>query len=146
MQTVISIDAPCYIAEETLIPTQHCVPESKACENFSCKFLVDKKAIEKMYLARDILLENIDTLMSIKDLSRKVAINECYLKKGFKEIFGITIYNFYLSKKMEHAKYLLCEKGMSVTEVAAKMGYSSISHFSTAFKKHTGLKPCELLR
>jgi len=25
------------------------------------------------------------------------------------------------------------------------LGYSSISHFSTAFKKHTGIKPCELL-
>jgi len=34
---------------------------------------------------------------------------------------------------------------MSVTEVALFLGYSSISHFSTAFKKHTGLKPCELL-
>jgi len=46
---------------------------------------------------------------------------------------------------MEHAKYLLYEKGLSVTDVSAILGYSSISHFSTAFKKHTGLKPCELL-
>jgi AraC-like DNA-binding protein len=46
---------------------------------------------------------------------------------------------------MEHAKYLLYEKGLSVTDVSALLGYSYISHFSTAFKKHTGLKPCELL-
>jgi AraC-like DNA-binding protein len=46
---------------------------------------------------------------------------------------------------MEHAKYLLYEKGLSVTDVSLMLGYSSISHFSTAFKKHTGLKPCELL-
>jgi AraC-like DNA-binding protein len=46
---------------------------------------------------------------------------------------------------MEHAKYLLSEKGLSVTEASMMLGYSSISHFSTAFKKHTGLKPCELI-
>jgi AraC family transcriptional regulator len=78
-------------------------------------------------------------------LSRKVAINECYLKKGFKEMFGTTIFDFYQGQRMEHAKYLLYEKGLSVTEVSVMLGYSSISHFSTAFKKHTGLKPCELL-
>jgi AraC family transcriptional regulator len=46
---------------------------------------------------------------------------------------------------MEHAKFLLYEKGQTVTEVSVSLGYSSISHFSTAFKRHTGLKPCELL-
>lgn len=44
---------------------------------------------------------------------------------------------------MEHAKYLLYEKSLSVTDVSALLGYSSISHFSAAFKKHTGLKPCK---
>jgi AraC-like DNA-binding protein len=46
---------------------------------------------------------------------------------------------------MEHAKFLLYEKGQSVSEVSVSLGYSSISHFSSAFKKHTGIKPCELL-
>ena len=83
--------------------------------------------------------------ITIKELSRKVAINECYLKKGFKEMFGTTIFDFYQSQRMEHAKYLLYEKGLSVTEVSMLLGYSSISHFSTPFKKHTRLKPCQLL-
>ena len=52
---------------------------------------------------------------------------------------------YYQSQRMEHARYLLYEKGLSVTDVSMMLGYSSISHFSTAFKKHTGLKPCELL-
>ena len=60
-------------------------------------------------------------------------------------MFGTTIFEFYQSQRMEHAKYLLYEQGQSVTEVSMMLGYSSISHFSTAFKKHTGLKPCELL-
>ena len=112
---------------------------------FTCKFLENEADREKIIKAREILLQHIGEPITIKALSRKVAINECYLKKGFKEIFGTTIFDFYQGQRMEHAKYLLYDKGLSVTEVSLALGYSSISHFSTAFKKHTGIKPCELL-
>lgn len=114
-------------------------------EAFTCKFLANAEDREKITKAREVLLQHIGEPLTIKELSRKVAINECYLKKGFKELFGTTIFDFYQSQRMEHAKYLLYEKGLSVTEVSLLLGYSSISHFSTAFKKHTGIKPCELL-
>jgi AraC family transcriptional regulator len=114
-------------------------------EVFTCKFLANVDDREKIIKAREVLLQHIGEPLTIKELSRKVAINECYLKKGFKELFGTTIFDFYQSQRMEHAKYLLYDKGLSVTEVSSLLGYSSISHFSTAFKKHTGIKPCELL-
>ncbi len=114
-------------------------------DSFSCKFLANEADREKISLAREILLQHIGEPLTIKELSRKAAINECYLKKGFKEMYGTTIFDFFQSQRMEHAKYLLYEKGLTVTDVSALLGYSSISHFSTAFKKHTGLKPCELL-
>ena len=114
-------------------------------EVFTCKFLANEADRDKITKAREVLLQHIGEPLTIKELSRKVAINECYLKKGFKEMFGTTIFDFYQSQRMEHAKYLLYEKGLSVTEVSMLLGYSSISHFSTAFKKHTGIKPCELL-
>lgn len=114
-------------------------------EVLSCKFLSNESDRDKITKAREILLQHIGEPITIKELARKVATNECYLKKGFKEMFGTTIFDFYQSQRMEHAKYLLYEKGLSVTDVSAMLGYSSISHFSTAFKKHTGLKPCELL-
>ena len=114
-------------------------------DTFTCKFLANEADREKISLARDVLLQHIGEPLTIKELSRKAAINECYLKKGFKEMYGTTIFDFFQSQRMEHAKYLLYEKGFTVTEVSASLGYSSISHFSTAFKKHTGIKPCELL-
>jgi AraC family transcriptional regulator len=119
--------------------------DDKEPEILTCKFLNNGADREKVAKAREILLQHIGEPITIKQLSRKVAMNECYLKKGFKEMFGTTIFEFYQSQRMEHAKYLLYEKGVSVTEVSSQLGYSSISHFSTAFKKHTGLKPCELL-
>lgn len=129
---------------ELLLYSLECLADEKE-EAFSCKFLANDLDREKILKAREVLLQHIGDPITIKELSRKVAINECYLKKGFKEIFGTTIFDFYQQQRMEHAKYLLYEKGLSVTDVSAILGYSSISHFSTAFKKHTGLKPCELL-
>lgn len=128
-----------------LLYSMDCMLGEKDENTFVCKFLANEADREKIIKAREILLQHIGEPITIKALSRKVAINECYLKKGFKEIFGTTIFDFYQGQRMEHAKYLLYEKGLSVTEVSMLLGYSSISHFSTAFKKHTGIKPCELL-
>lgn len=130
---------------ELLLYSVECLIEEKE-EGFACKFLENENGRDSIYKAREVLLEHIGNPITIKELSRKVAINECYLKKGFKEIFGTTIFDFYQQQRMEHAKYLLYEKNLSVTDVSDVLGYSSISHFSAAFKKHTGLKPCELLK
>jgi len=137
-----------YINAQTqmlLLYSLDCMLGEKEIDVINCKFLANEADREKITKAREILIQHIGEPITIKELSRKVAINECYLKKGFKEMFGTTIFDFYQSQRMEHAKYLLYEKGLSVTEVSLMLGYSSISHFSTAFKKHTGLKPCELL-
>ena len=128
-----------------LLYSLDCMLGEKEIDVVNCKFLANELDREKIVKAREVLIQHIGEPITIKELSRKVAINECYLKKGFKEMFGSTIFDFYQSQRMEHAKYLLYEKGLSVTEVSMLLGYSSISHFSTAFKKHTGLKPCELL-
>lgn len=128
-----------------LLYSMDCMLADKTNVNFGCKFLANEADRAKIIMAREVLLQHISEPITIKLLSKKVGINECYLKKGFKEIFGTTIFEFYQSQRMEHAKYLLYEKGLSVTDVSAILGYSSISHFSTAFKKQTGIKPCELL-
>jgi AraC-like DNA-binding protein len=137
-----------YINAQTqmlLLYSLDCMIGEKEIDVVNCKFLANEADREKIIRSREILIQHIGEPITIKELSRKVAINECYLKKGFKELFGTTIFDFYQSQRMEHARYLLYEKGLSVTDVSMMLGYSSISHFSTAFKKHTGLKPCELL-
>lgn len=115
-----------------------------ACPVPACRFLAYDAEREKIFKARAVLDAEFDEGISVKTLARRVAMNECYLKKGFKTLVGKSVHEYILWRRTEAAQELLRE-GRSVTEVAALLGYSSISHFSTAFKKATGMKPCELL-
>jgi AraC-like DNA-binding protein len=115
------------------------------CQVPACRFLAFESEREKIYDARNIIEQYLDQPLTIRELSRKVAMNECYLKKGFKALIGKTIHEYQQEIRIEKAKELLKQQGRSVTEVASALGFSSISHFSTAFKRVTGMKPCELL-
>lgn len=115
------------------------------CQVPACRFLAYESERQKIKEACLILEQQIDQPLTIKELSRRVAINECYLKKGFKALTGKTIHEYQQELRITKAKELLQQQGRSVTEVANTLGYSSISHFSTAFKRVTGMKPCELL-
>jgi len=115
------------------------------CSLPACGFLENVQEREKILDAKKILDSNQDKNVTIRELSRMVAINECYLKKGFKAVTGKTIHDYQQEMRIDKAKQMLGAEGATVTEVADKLGYSSISHFSTAFKRVTGMKPCELL-
>jgi hypothetical protein len=68
-----------YINAQTqmlLLYSLECMLGDKELEGFSCKFLANEADREKIVRAREILLENIGDPVTIKELSRKVAINE----------------------------------------------------------------------
>ncbi len=112
----------------------------------ACRFLAIDAEREKILAARDLLLAGTERPLTIKELARKVAMNECYLKKGFKALTGKTVHEFQHERRMARAVELLRSGGSTVSDVAIELGFLSISHFSTAFKKATGMKACELLR
>jgi len=118
----------------------------EACQVPACRFLAYESEREKIQEARLIIEQSVDQPHTIRELSRKVAMNECYLKKGFKTIVGKTIHEYQQELRVAKARELLQQQGCTVTDVANILGYSSISHFSTAFKRITGMKPCELLK
>ncbi|MBI3232738.1 MAG: helix-turn-helix transcriptional regulator [Bacteroidetes bacterium] len=70
----------------------------------SCKFLLNPVEKEKIYKAKAIILSRLNNPMTIPELSMEVCINQCYLKKGFKEIFGTTIYDFVQEQRMINLK------------------------------------------
>ncbi len=112
----------------------------------ACSFLSNGTERDKVMHARKIIMDQLERPSTIRELSREVGMNECYLKKGFKAMFGKTIHEYQQYQRIEKSKTLLLQGDLSINEVAYRMGYGSASHFSTSFKKVAGMKPCELLR
>ncbi|MBI4979186.1 MAG: helix-turn-helix transcriptional regulator [Spirochaetes bacterium] len=63
------------------------------------------------------------------------------IRRIFKRETGLSLKQYHLSKKIEHACNLLAAKRMPVTDVAYHLGFASPAHFATAFRKFTGTSP-----
>eukprot|EP01035_Chromulina_nebulosa_P028288 gene28288-37334_t len=96
---------------------------------------------ERIIFARDYLLKNIEVPPSLAELSHIAGINEFKLKKGFRETFNQSVFQYLSNHRLETAKIHLLEGSKSPTELAFELGYSSLQHFSTAFKKKFGMPP-----
>ena len=87
------------------------------------------------------LIEEGYSLLNDYYLSEKLDHNYTYLANLFSEVQGTTIEHFIISHKTERIKELIIYGELNITEIAWKMGYSSVAHLSTQFKKVTGLSP-----
>lgn len=100
--------------------------------------------LEKMAQAREILIQHDGERLSLRTLAHMVGTNEFNLKRNFKAAYGNTVYRYLNEYKMEQAKEMLIDKGMTIAQVAAKMGYKHATHFTNAFKKYFGYLPNKL--
>jgi AraC-like DNA-binding protein len=100
---------------------------------------------EKMIMVEKILEQHFEKdLPSIEMIAKGAALSESTLKRHFKLMFGKSIYEYYLEKKMEYAKRLLLEKPLTVKEVAYRLGYEKTSNFIHMFKKFHSYSPGHL--
>jgi len=99
-----------------------------------------------LHKAKDILLSDLSNPPSLKELSHKVATNEFKLKKGFKKLFGNTVYGLLQEHRLQEAKLLLERNDINVSEACEMVGYTSLAHFSKIFKERFGVLASEIMR
>lgn len=109
----------------------------------TCTVLSKPTDIEKMQLAKSYIIDNLSMNITIPIIAKAVGTNQCYLKKGFKEVFNQTIFKFIQENRMIKAKYLLENTAQNITEIAFNVGYASLSSFSQAYKNYFGITPLE---
>jgi len=106
----------------------------------------DLHEMGRIHLARDILCRDLESPPKLIDLVRAVGLSHCRLNKGFREVYGSTVFGYLRQARLLKAKRLLENDGMNVTEAALSVGYSSISSFSNAFLEYFGVRPMACLR
>lgn len=92
-------------------------------------------------LAAKIIEEHMESPPSLIELSRQVGINDNKLKKHFKIVFGETVYGFLSNRRMVKAGELLAIGELSVQEVAHRVGFKHVGHFSKKFKEQYMCSP-----
>lgn len=102
---------------------------------------LNKFDIEAVYKVRDKIVSSLSNSISIAELKKVAGMNELKLRRIFKQIFGMGIYDYYQQMRMKEASRLLREGNLSVTQVGYQMGFENLGHFSKVFEKHIGKKP-----
>lgn len=103
-----------------------------------------QKLIEKIknLLIEKIQAGEIEEHFTISDfLSKKLNKEYSQLSRLFSEVEGMTIEQFFILQKIEKVKEWIAYGELTLSEIAWKLGYSSVAHLSAQFKKVTGLTP-----
>lgn len=100
-----------------------------------------KEDVEKLHNAAHILTQSYLNPPLIKELALKCGLNEYKLKKGFKQLYGISPMEYVRNVRMSLAKELISNSEKTISEIAFELGYSHSQHFHRAFKKEFGVVP-----
>lgn len=90
---------------------------------------------------KNLILKDLSKPIKMEELVRFAGMSETYIRMYFKDVFGMSINNFFQFYRIEYAKELLTTTEASVSEVAYKLGYSHLGHFIKMFKRQYGVTP-----
>ena len=104
---------------------------------------LENKDIAAIHKADAIIASNLNEHFTIEKLSRMTGTNQFKLKKGFRQIFGMGVFQRLLFRRMEQAKILLETTGKSIGEIAELAGYDTAAGFIHAFRREFEMTPRE---
>lgn len=81
--------------------------------------------------------------LSLEKLTQEIGYGKTYLCSVFKRVCGESIMERHARLRLEEAKYLLRESGMTVAEVADRLGFSSPQYFTRFFTRHENMPPAK---
>ena len=84
---------------------------------------------------------NLHRNVSLSDLANLVGIVPDVLARKMKASIGASPYSYLLERRIRRAEVMLRASNMPIAEIALEVGFSSQSHFTAQFRKHSNLTP-----
>lgn len=104
---------------------------------------LDTSQIEKINLAQEILISNLENPPSLTELAHKIGTNTNKLKIEFKAQFGVPVFKYLQNERLKKAYNLIKNQEKTIQEAAWAVGYDSLGSFSNAFEKKFGYRPSQ---
>lgn len=93
----------------------------------------------KMLKALTLMELHLETPMSTADVAQHLSISVRQLERLFQQHLGASPSHYYFKLRIEHARYLLADTGLSIADIALASGFSSTAHFSRSHRKFYGI-------
>ena len=90
---------------------------------------------------KNYIRNHLDSHITLQEISNKVYLSPNYISTLFRQVTGQTITQYILDNKIRHAALLLSNNELTLSEIAAKLGFYDQFHFSKVFKSFTGQSP-----
>jgi AraC family transcriptional regulator len=91
----------------------------------------------------DYIIANLNRNISLESLSILAGLSSYHFARQFKQSTGLAPHQYIVQCRVEKAKELLKHTNLSITQIALEIGYGSQSHFTSLFKRLTGVTPKE---
>lgn len=101
---------------------------------------------ERISQAERYLVSRLQDPPNLSELAREAGVNEYKLKRGFREVFGSTVFGYLARHRLALARQMLLDTGKTAAEIAFELGFSSPQHLNNAFKKEFGMAPKRFIR
>ena len=99
-----------------------------------------KDDFEKLVMLRQYIDTHFLEHNSLSDFAQLSTLNEFKLKKGFRLLFNMSIFQYVNSLRMDYARVMLCDEQKTPKEMAAILGYRYVHHFTAAYKKYHNIR------
>ncbi|HKS39903.1 MAG TPA: helix-turn-helix domain-containing protein [Blastocatellia bacterium] len=93
-----------------------------------------RRAIEFMH-------DNYSRELALGEIASAAYLSEYHFARLFKQVTGVTVHVYLANLRLEHARRLLAETELAISEISTRVGYQSQSHFTKIFKSVTGVTP-----
>lgn len=98
---------------------------------------------KKISMVKRYIRKNLYKKITLQNVSNYIYISPKYLSRLFKKVEGISFKQYKLKLKMEDAKEMLRNTGMTIEQISNKFSYMNVESFSRIFKKLNGINPSE---
>ncbi|WP_028927460.1 helix-turn-helix transcriptional regulator [Pseudonocardia acaciae] len=100
----------------------------------------------RVRLARDLIDRRYAEPLDLDTMAREAGFSRFHFARLFREVYGETPGGYLSRRRVERAKDLLRAADVTVTEVCALVGFSSLGSFSSRFRELVGMSPSEFRR
>jgi AraC-like DNA-binding protein len=103
--------------------------------------LMQPDIYERIVAAKIFIDNNYHEPINLQQISKQACFSSFHFHRLFSRIYGRTPHHYLTYKRLQHAKMLLQEEGISIQDVCNNVGFESLASFSILFRKRNGFAP-----